>query len=142
MELRFVFFANAAETGPDGRFFVLGGGFDTIIVPATPIIMPSLAVIAQVAFSADEAGQSRMIRISISDPNGEDVGLAPVLNIHPHVTPVTLDVPITLNAYFQISNLPLNSQGAYSVRCFVDDQLMGEHRLWVAMLRQTEPAGA
>jgi hypothetical protein len=142
MELRFIFFANAAESGPDGRFFVLGGGFDTIIVPATPIVMSSLAIVVQLAFTAEEAGQPRAIRISISNPNGEDFGLAPVVNANPQTFPTALDTPMTLNACFMITNLPLGSQGAYPVRCFIDDQLIGEHQFWVTLPRQPEPDGA
>lgn len=141
MKLRFAFLANAADTTKDGRFFVMGGGFDVLIAPKTPIGMYALAVVAQVAFSRDESGREYGVRMSISDPNGSDMGVDTIATVSPESPPVTEDIPLTVNICYNVYNVEFKMTGAYTLGFSVDDKPIGEHRFWIVSRRTDETPG-
>jgi hypothetical protein len=142
MELRFAFLANAAETGADGRFFALGGGFDTIVA-APPVVMYALAVVAEIVFTAEELGRQHMVRVVINKPDGMEANLgantgAIVIPMRP---PFNEPIPTSVNICLNIYNLSLDQIGEYRMSFLSGDRSIGTHRFWVATMRAPEPTG-
>src|SRR3984885_8878753 len=70
MEMTFVFFADSASIPPDGKVYVLGGGFSNMIFPELPA-RASFAVVGGFRFSPSEAGQSHVIELRLVDAEGK-----------------------------------------------------------------------
>lgn len=66
MELSFAFFADAATVPPDGKLYVLGGGFSTIALAQLPG-MASFAVVAGFRFSAADVSQPQTVELRFVD---------------------------------------------------------------------------
>lgn len=70
MELSFAFFADAATVPPDGKLYVLGGGFSALALQQLPG-MASFAVVAGFRFNASDAGQTRVVELRFVDHLGK-----------------------------------------------------------------------
>jgi hypothetical protein len=70
MELSFAFFADSAVVPPDGKVYVLGGGFSTLALPQLPG-RAAFAVVAGFRFSAADVGQTRQVELRFVDADGK-----------------------------------------------------------------------
>src|SRR5271166_2491448 len=122
MELRFAFVANSAEVGPDGRFFVLGGGIDGIGVREVPTIFPALAVLCRIHFFQDECGREYRVRLTMTYPDGtaspweSSIVTTPAAIIHGHE-----DRGANLDVAFNLFGIPLPQEGEYRLHFALDD---------------------
>jgi hypothetical protein len=64
------FLAISAEMSPDGRFSLLGGGFDGVEVPSFPAMILSLSLIARVRVPNEEADRPHPVRVLVYQPDG------------------------------------------------------------------------
>src|SRR5947209_13887566 len=69
MELIYVILADAAQTHPDGKFSLLGGGIENINVLTFPAVHPGLALVVKLGAQAAEARESHDFRVDIAGPN-------------------------------------------------------------------------
>lgn len=69
MEVDFAFLAEAAEA-VNGKFFVIGGGFDTIWTKQVPVSYPKMSFVLRVIFDAAEVGRNHKLEIKIMDEDG------------------------------------------------------------------------
>ncbi len=132
MDLGFAFLANAAEVGPDGRFYVLGGGIDGITAASVPALLPAVAVVASVRFSAEECGRSHKLRLTITRPDGSDAGVEPSINLDPTAYPLLPQLGPDLKVAFNLFNFVLPEFGRYSFNFFIGDRRIGDFCLNVA----------
>ena len=75
MELSFAFFADSAVVPPDGKVYVLGGGFSALSMAQLPG-RAAFAVVAGFRFSAGDAGQAHQVELRLVDTQAKLV-LAP-----------------------------------------------------------------
>ena len=78
MELSFAFFADSAVVPPDGKVYVLGGGFSTLQLPQLPG-RAAFAVIAGFRFGPDDVGQTQQVELRLVD--GENKLVIPAANL-------------------------------------------------------------
>jgi hypothetical protein len=76
MDLSFAFFADSAVVPPDGKLYVLGGGFSALSMASLPG-RAGFAVVAGFRFSAADVGQAHQVELRLTDAQGKLV-LAPV----------------------------------------------------------------
>ncbi len=143
MDLRFAFVANSAEVGPDGRFFVLGGGIDGISLREVPTVYPALAILCRIHFLQVECGLEHRIRLSITNPDGT---VGPVLP-ECATTPIAMvpgheDRGANLDVAFNLFGLPLPQEGEYGFHFVVDDIDIGAHSFFVRALGPERQGGA
>lgn len=70
MELSFAFFADSAVVPPDGKAYVLGGGFSTLALPQLPG-RAAFAVVAGFRFGPADVGQTRQVELRFVDADGK-----------------------------------------------------------------------
>lgn len=77
MEVDFAFLAEGAES-VNGKFHVVGGGFDTIWAQQVPTIYPRLSLVIRILLDAAEIGRKHKLEIQIMDEDGHK--LTPAVN--------------------------------------------------------------
>lgn len=70
MELSFAFFADSAVVPPDGKVYVLGGGFSTLALPQLPS-RAAFAVVAGFRFGPGDVGQTQQVELRLVDADGK-----------------------------------------------------------------------
>lgn len=70
MELSFAFFADSAVVPPDGKLYVLGGGFSTLALPQLPG-RAGFAVVAGFRFGPADVAQTRAVELRFVDADGK-----------------------------------------------------------------------
>lgn len=66
MELSFAFFADSAVVPPDGKVYVLGGGFSTLQLAQLPG-RAGFAVVAGFRFGPPDVGQTQQVEVRLVD---------------------------------------------------------------------------
>jgi hypothetical protein len=70
MELNFAFFADSAVVPPDGKLYVLGGGFSALSMAQLPGRV-AFAVVAGFRFGAADVGQAHQVELRLLDAQGK-----------------------------------------------------------------------
>jgi hypothetical protein len=70
MELNFAFFADSAVVPPDGKLYVLGGGFSALSMAQLPGRV-AFAVVAGFRFGAADVGQAHQVELRLLDDQGK-----------------------------------------------------------------------
>ncbi len=70
MEMSFAFFADSAVVPPDGKLYVLGGGFSTLALPQLPG-RAAFAVVAGFRFGPADVGETRQVELRFVDADGK-----------------------------------------------------------------------
>ncbi len=129
-ELVHAFLASSAELLADGRFCVLGGGIDAIGVPAFPVVLPVLAVVARFRVPPEQSGRVHQITVNAVGPEGASigssgpVGLNPYDQIGPRIGP--LEYGIITNIVVNLYNLKVESMGVCRFIFLDDGEPFGE----------------
>ena len=125
LRLETAFFAQAAEAMSDGRLFVHGGGIEGFAFPVFPGVVPSIAIVLRFHFESQECGVNQRIRVTITDPDGGDVGLNAFSEAAPQVPPEFDDRGVNLFNVFTVNNLPFMRAGIYTVNVFGNEGRLG-----------------
>ena len=136
MELTFAFFADSAAVPPDGKFYVLGGGFSTLAMAQ----LPSRAVFAVVAgfrFSSPDAGQRHQVELRFTDADGRLVLPAATLQFQAQGSgpPPGQEVSVCTVSYLQPM---LAEPGTYAAEYWFEERLLSAVRLQV--VERTAPS--
>ncbi len=126
---------------PDGRFHALGGGIDGFSVAQFPAFVPSLAVIANVFFPAEECGGKYSLRVAATRPNGTDLGLSVGLELDPVAPPQFAHLGAKMKLAINLFSLLLTEEGTYVLSFSVRDQVVGTLEFNVALVPQAVAAG-
>jgi hypothetical protein len=128
-ELLHAFLASAAELLPDGRFSVLGGGIDGIVLPAFPAVIPSLAIIVRIRFARADMGVPHSIRALAKKPDGTELSIQTNISCitPPQTVPLVgmLEHHAILNLLITVMHLAFESPGEYSFEFLVDENVIG-----------------
>jgi hypothetical protein len=71
--LDFAFLADAAEAEPGRKFYVLGGGIDSIGAQEFPIVHPHLALVMRVMVHPSEVDRPHAMEIRLMDSDGGEL---------------------------------------------------------------------
>jgi hypothetical protein len=129
IELVHGFLAISADTYPDGRFSVLGGGFEAIEVPAYPTFIPALSVIARVRIPYEEADRPHEVQAAVYGPDGELIlrsgptTLARVGGIGPRIGPI--EHGVISNLVIHLYGMTLNAGGLYRIDFLERNEVFG-----------------
>jgi hypothetical protein len=137
MELSFAFFADAATVPPDGKLYVLGGGFSALALPQLPG-MASFAVVAGFRFSVADAGQVHVIELRFVDQLGKLV-LPPTTMRFESAGPPPAGTGEVSVSTVSVLHPTLGEPGEYAAEFWREGSLLSTVRLHV--LEQQRTAG-
>jgi hypothetical protein len=120
MKLETGFLAQAADVLSDGRIFVHGGGIEGFSVAGAPVLIPSISIVLRFQFSPEECGAEYHLRITLTDSNGADCGVAATSILNPQAPLDFPDRVMKLFAVFAFTNLVFPRMGLYTVNVFVN----------------------
>jgi hypothetical protein len=76
MDLDFAVLADGAMTRPEGKFDIIGAGFDTIFAAAVPARHARFVVVLRLFLSAEEAAGPHELTAELRGPDGSEVAQA------------------------------------------------------------------
>ena len=141
MTLTFAFLASAAEIGADGRFFVLGGGIDGILVATLPSQIPAIAVVASMHFPPDECGVQHRVRMTATRPDGTHFESGDWLDVTPTALTSAPHLGANVRAAFGMYGFPLPEQGRYTLNFSIGDRHIGTLEFSVELTSQSAADG-
>jgi len=119
-KLDFAFIADAAEAEPGRKFYVLGGGVDSIGAQTFPVVHPHLALMIRLLVHPTEAGRAHALEIRlINEDGGELAKLEGSFEASPGGQPGR-EMP--MNISLTMSNTRFEKAGDYSIELLVDNQ--------------------
>jgi hypothetical protein len=118
-KLEFAFLADAAEAEPGKKFYVLGGGVDSIGAQAFPVVHPHLALLIRVLVHPTEAERAHTLEIRLIDDDGHELARMEG-NFQAAGGPPGRELP--MNISLAVSNIGFERQGDYSIELLLDNQ--------------------
>ncbi len=131
MRLAFAFLADAAQSTPDGKLWVLGGDFEDLFVPEFPAMHGALALVVRLRVPPLECGQPHRLRVEFVDSDGKKADPQLALEFRAELAPghPTRDVGAGFVLNFQ--QIRYERPGDYAFHIFVDDLESGIVPLYV-----------
>ncbi len=74
MEVEYAFLADFAQTGPDGKLHVIGGGIDRIFAAQFPARHGLLSLVVKLKLHATECDRPHKLEIQLWDKDGKRLG--------------------------------------------------------------------
>jgi hypothetical protein len=138
MELDFALFADSAAVPPDGKVYILGGGFSTITLPQLPGRV-TFAVVAGFRFGPADAGRTHQVELRFVDESAKLI--LPPVNLQfqsageapPEGREVTVSTVSFLSPMF-------GQPGGYAAEYWYGDRLLTSVRMRVEEQAQTPAA--
>jgi hypothetical protein len=121
-KLDFAFLADAAEAEPGRKFYVLGGGVDSINAPSFPVTHPLIALVIRLLVHPAEADHEHSLEIRMMDSDG-----AALANIQGTFTAAGTAPPgreIPMNLVFNMVSTRFERDGDYSLEILINNQHM------------------
>lgn len=115
MKLLYLFLANHAAVGSDGRLHLLGADFDTFYVPSVPAFVPFFYVVGKVQFDPEEVGVEVPFEIGILDPGGNPLDHPRVEGRITPTPPNNPAFPASSGLVILINNCLFGQFGTYTV---------------------------
>lgn len=122
-KLDFAFLADAAEAEPGRKFYVLGGGIDSIAAPAFPVTHPHMALVLRMLVHPAEADHTHMLEIRMMDSDGGQLA-----NIEGSFSATATGAQpgreISMNLVINMGNTRFERAGDYSIEILINNQHM------------------
>ena len=118
-KLEFAFLADSAEAEPGRKFYVLGGGVDSIGAHAFPVVHPHLALLIRVSVHPTEAERAHILEIRLIDSDGGELARMEG-NFQAGGGPPGREMP--MNISLAVSNIRFERPGDYSIELLLDNQ--------------------
>lgn len=141
MDVEYAFLADAAETPPNGKLYVLGGGFDEIRAPQFPVTHSYLSLVVKLRFHPAECDRLHRLEIELWDPDGQRLG--PHLKTEvaaprrPHAPTRPSHAQIVLN----MVGIQFPRPGEYAFHILVNGQHLRSVPLYLERVPLPGPAG-
>ncbi len=118
-KLDFAFLADAAEAQPGQKFYVLGGGVDSIGAPRFPVAHPHMTLVLRILLHPTEVDRDHRLEVSLIDQDGRELVRADgTVNAKGRTQPGReIGLPIAMN----LNNVRFENPGDYSVEILLDD---------------------
>ena len=133
MELIYVILADAAQTHPDGKFSLLGGGIENISALTFPVFQ-GLALVVKLGARVAEAKEPHDFRVDIAGPNDFYVTAVALTGFRATVSQDEPDHPVTFNLIINMPILVFPEPGTYFFHLYVGTQEVGNVPLNVQKL--------
>jgi len=119
-KLDFAFLADAAEAEPGRKFYVLGGGVDSIGAPSFPVVHPHLALLIRLLVHPTEAERPHALEIHLIDSDGGELAKMEGNFSAGPGGPPGRELP--MNISLGLTNIRFERAGDYSIELLVDNQ--------------------
>lgn len=137
MDLSFAFFADAASVPPDGKVYVLGGGFSTLALPELPG-RAAFAVVAGFRFTHLDVGQTRQVELRFTDAEGKLVIPPANLQFHSQGPGLEPGQEVSISTVTVLQPM-LGEPGTYNAEFWFEDRLLTTVRLQVVERKPPAP---
>ncbi len=119
-KLDFAFLADAAEAEPGRKFYVLGGGVDSIGAQSFPVVHPHLALLIRLLVHPTEAERPHALEIHLIDSDGGELAKMEGNFSAGPGGPPGRELP--MNISLGLPNIRFERAGDYSIELLVDNQ--------------------
>lgn len=133
MQLEFAFLADAAQATPDGKFSVIGGGFNVIYAPQFPALHSTLSIVIKLHVTKAEVGQEHNLRVELLNPLNATAMPPLGAKFTPTSNKDHPDWPITAQFAINLAGLIFEMPGKYTFRLSVDNVQLGTLPLYTAV---------
>ena len=118
-QLDFAFLADAAEAQPGRKFYVLGGGIDSIGAQRFPVIHPHMSLVLRITLHPTEVDADHRLDIRLIDTDGHELARADgTFNAHGKPDPGRqIALPFVMN----LVNTRFEAPGDYSMEILIDN---------------------
>lgn len=137
MELSFAFFADNAAVPPDGKMYVLGGGFSALALPQLPGRY-TFAVVAGFRFLGADVGRTRLVELRFLDTEDRLVIPPATLQFQSSGPLPDSEREVSLSTVTYISPM-FGEPGVYRAEYWDGDHLLTSVRLHVEEQPQPQP---
>lgn len=120
MRLDFAFLADAADSPPGGKLYILGAGFDTIHSRNFPCIHSQISLVMRIILNPVEVEKPHKAAVQLIDADGKDIISKIEVNIvapHPGSTPVR---EVGLGIVNNLKDIKFERPGQYSFEILLD----------------------
>lgn len=129
MDLSFAFFADNATVPPDGKVYVLGGGFSALGLPTLPGRV-TFAVVAGFRFGGEDAGRTHLVELRFLDAEGKLVLPVATLQFQSAGVAPDGDREVSVSTVTYLSPM-FGEAGLYTVQFWAGDRSLASLRLTV-----------
>ena len=119
-KLDFAFIADAAEADPGRKFYVLGGGVDSIGAQTFPVVHPHLALLMRLLVHPTETDREHQLEVRLIDSDGGELSRIEGTFQASRGGPPGRELP--MNISLNMSNIRFERSGDYSIELLVDNQ--------------------
>lgn len=121
MELEFAMLAEGANSLPDGRFNILGGGIESLYAQTFPVTHPYMVIVLRITGRQTEMKNPHEILIYLKDADGKDL----VNAIKIPLPPAPAEMPASIkkfnaNLIGQLANIHFPQKGTCSLEILLD----------------------
>lgn len=118
-KLDFAFLADAAEANPGRKFYVLGGGIDSIGAQSFPVVHPHMSLVLRLLLHPTEVGMDHALDIRLIDSDGGELArMNGNFNARgPGQPGREIAIPIVMN----FLNTTFERAGDYSLEILIDN---------------------
>jgi hypothetical protein len=138
MKLVYAILADAAEVGPNGKVYVMGGEFENIFVPEFPSLHTPLALLLRLEGNPQEFGQAHQLEVQVIDPDGITRSPRLVMEFVPHLSearPGPKDRPAKVMLAVKFPGLVLLQAGEYAFQIFIDGAQQDSTSVYAGQIR-------
>jgi hypothetical protein len=121
-QLDFAFLADAAEAEPGRKFYVLGGGVDSIGAQAYPVVHPHMSLLIRMLLHPTEAERPHTLEIRLIDSDGGELSRLEGNFSANATTQLGREIPMNLSLTMQ--NTRFERPGDYSIEILINNQHM------------------
>jgi hypothetical protein len=139
MKLVYAILADAAEVGPNGKTYLLGGEFENIFVPSFPALHSPLALLMRFDGEPAEFGIEHRLEVQVVDPDKVIRSPMLVMDFVPHLSearPGPKDRPARLMLAVKFPALVLLRDGEYTFHIFLDGVEQDSVSLFAVQVKQ------
>ena len=114
-----------AATVADGKLYIQGGGWNSILAPQIPTNHPALALVLTFKLDWHEANEDLELVIELVDEDGKQAGLRGEMRLRVAPTPfVTKGAELYHSTAQMFYGLRFDKKGAYRFQLVHDDHLL------------------
>ncbi|MFN2615104.1 MAG: hypothetical protein ABR552_09870 [Actinomycetota bacterium] len=119
-KLDFAFLADAAEAEPGRKFYVIGGGVDSITAPSFPVVHPHLSLVLRIMIHPAEADRDHTLEVRMMDSDGG--ALANVAGTFAASGTAAPGREVPVNLVFNMVNTRFEGGGDYSIEILINNE--------------------
>lgn len=119
-KLDFAFLADAAEAEPGRKFYVIGGGVESINAPSFPVVHPHLSLVLRLLLHPTEAERDHALEVRMMDSDGGS--LASIGGTFTASGGIQSGREIAVNLVFNLVSTRFERAGDYSIEILINNE--------------------